>query len=186
MHRQRGNFSIGHFKDKSSGGKSSAWWQTHLTLAKPTGGSAREAEVTEHENTHKLSHLKVILHMIRYHFSYNAYMHLSNGIVLRGSFMSICLASSLGLGGGRKKQILSLTFTGLFFHSSCQFAPSLPHILGIKGDKEYILLARMDAEDFACTIGQAAEHFFSSPSTITDSSDSAGWISVFLWENIVV
>lgn len=103
MHRQRGNFSIGHFKDKSSGGKSSAWWQTHLTLAKPTGGSAREAEVTEHENTHKLSHLKVILHMIRYHFSYNAYMHLSNGIVLRGSFMSICLASSLGLGGGQKE-----------------------------------------------------------------------------------
>lgn len=41
-----------------------------------------------------------------------------------------------------------------------------------------MLLARMDAEDFAHSIGvgQAAEHF-SSPSSITDCSDSAGWIS---------
>lgn len=81
MHREREGFSIGHLKDKSCGGKSSAWWQTHPTLAKPTVEAARDVEVTEHENTHKLSHLKVILYMIKYHFSYNAHVHLSNGIV---------------------------------------------------------------------------------------------------------
>lgn len=115
MHGQRRDFSIGHFKDKSSGGKSSAWWQTPLTLAKPTGEPAREAELTEHKNTHKLSHLKVILHMIRYNFSYNAHMHLSNGIVLKTDLYVNLSCKRFGAEGGRKEQILSnihsLTFS---------------------------------------------------------------------------
>lgn len=107
MHRQRESFSIGHLKDKSSGGKSSAQWQTHLTLAKPTGEAAREAKVTEHENTHNLSHLKVILHIIRYHFSHSAHMHLSNGVVQKRDLYVHLTCKQLTDGGGKKERILS-------------------------------------------------------------------------------
>lgn len=106
MHRQKESFSIGHFKDKSSGGKSSAWWQTHLTLAKPTVETARQAEVTEHENTHKLSHLKVILYMIRYHFSYNAHKHWSNGIVQKRNIYVHLTYKQMGV--GKQKGVDSL------------------------------------------------------------------------------
>lgn len=107
MHRQRESFSIGHLKDKSSGGKNSAQWQTHLTLAKPTVEAARETEVTEHKNTHKLSHLKVILLTIRYHFSYTAHMHLSNGIDQKRDLYVHLTCRQLGGVGGKKEWIFS-------------------------------------------------------------------------------
>lgn len=109
MHRESESFSAGHLKDKSSGGKSSAWWQTHLTLAKSTVEAAREVEVTERENTHELSHLKVILYMIKYHFSYNAHMHLSNGVVQKRDLYVHLTCKQLWGGGGKEEQILSLT-----------------------------------------------------------------------------
>lgn len=128
MHRQRGDFSVGHLKDKSSGGKSSAWWQTPPALAKPTGASAREAEVMEHKNTRKLSHLKVTLHMIRYHLSYNAHMHLSNGIALKTSIvLYVNLSCDQVWGRKRQKGADSIFNIQRSTFSSPSFPNLLPH-----------------------------------------------------------
>lgn len=129
--------------------------------------------------THTKSQFKGILYMIRYHFLYDAHMHLSNGAVLKMDFHANSACKQIGAGEGRTGWIL---FLALIFYLSLpnfllHFSTSvrLYKFLGILRKKGQATCK----VDFVHTIdvGQAAERCSASPSAITDGFEGAGWIS---------